>query len=171
MIESAQKPLAPRGEKYTTLYKRWTWMKQRCQNPRNKSYHNYGGRGIRVCREWQRYEAFRSWALSNGFAENMTLDRIDNDGDYSPENCRWTTLKVQNNNQRQTVRITYRGITRTLHEWADFLSMSASTLYYRYVRFGWDAEKALFTPNGHEGYNKKPRADVYKGTALEGGKQ
>lgn len=104
---------------------------------------DYGGRGISVCEEWSDFVAFRNWALKNGYQEGLTIDRIDNDGPYSPENCRWTTKKVQNNNQSTTTIIKVGDVEKPLHIWADFIGIPPEALRRR-LYDGWNVERALF---------------------------
>lgn len=86
----------------TRLYRIWKGMKSRCLYPSSTDYKWYGARGISVCREWEKFEPFAEWALSNGYSDDLTLDRIDNDGDYTPCNCRWATISEQNKNKRRS---------------------------------------------------------------------
>ena len=131
-------------------------MKQRCYNPKCKSYKDYGERGITVCDEWTNIEkvdgkttkgwlSFKKWALENGYSESLTIDRIDTNGDYSPQNCRWVTRKVQANNVRTNRFITYNGVTKTLSEWSDTLKIGYKVLESRLNRYGWSVERAFET--------------------------
>jgi hypothetical protein len=107
-------------------------MKQRCGNENNTNYHSYGERGIRVCDEWfDDYETFRDWALENGYSDELTLDRRNNNGIYSPDNCRWADRYTQMNNRRNTRYITYNGETHSVSEWARILNVRRPVLNYR----------------------------------------
>lgn len=123
-------------------------MKDRCYNPNFRDYKNYGGRGITICEEWQTPHswkggrAFRKWALENGYADNLTLDRIDVDKGYSPENCRWVSMKIQQNNKRNNRLITYNGKTQTIALWCEELKLPFSTVKNRLNR-GLPVEKVL----------------------------
>lgn len=127
------------------LYRIWQHMRRRCTTPTNQNYARYGGRGITICAEWDDYESFRDWAKANGYKPNLTLDRIDNDGPYSPDNCRWADRRVQAQN-RSTVRlVTYQGKEQTLPEWAEEYGLTANALRNR-LRHGWSMKRALATP-------------------------
>lgn len=129
----------------TRLYRVWSNMKTRCCNPRNANYARWGARGIKICAEWLNdFASFRDWALASGYADDLCLDRIDNDGDYSPGNCRWATPLVQANNTRQTRFITFRGETHSLHEWSRVLGIKVETLFYRLKRLS--VEEAFTLP-------------------------
>lgn len=135
------------GQTETRLYYIWTSMKARCTNPRCKSFKHYGGRGIRVCEEWaQSFEAFQAWALPNGYTDNLTIDRIDNDKGYDPDNCRWVDRTTQSRNRRNNRFLTYNGETRTIGEWAEIVGIRNEVIWHRVVTHGWDIEKALLTP-------------------------
>lgn len=131
------------GMSRTRLYGIWENIKTRCQNPKSDDYHRYGGRGITICPEWRdSFEAFRDWALANGYRDDLTIERIDTDGDYFPENCKWATMKEQSNNRRSNVPITYNGKTQTIAQWAAEIGITHMTLWKRLKR-GWPIEKAL----------------------------
>lgn len=134
----------------TRLYAIWDSMRQRCNNPHNKQYHNYGERGIKICSEWDDYQNFYDWAISTGYDESAlrgkyTLDRIDVNKNYCPENCRWADTKVQSVNKRNTVRLTYNNETHPLTEWSDIVGIAYQTLWRRYSK-GWSTEKILTKP-------------------------
>lgn len=126
-------------------YKVWKSMRQRCNYPKHKSYADYGGRGIRVCERWDSFVAFREDMGTK--PAGMTLERIDNSGDYEPSNCRWATLNEQARNRRSTKFIDAFGERRPLVEWAEKYAIRADTLAYR-LKHGWSAERALVTPVG-----------------------
>lgn len=128
------------------LYEIWKNMRRRCHDPTNKRAKFYIEKGVKICDEWLNdYSAFRKWAMANGYKENLTLDRIDNDGNYSPENCRWATAKIQANNQSRNHLLTYMGETLTMSEWADKLGISYGTINHR-VQRGWSMERIVKTP-------------------------
>lgn len=109
-------------------------MMDRCYRESNCNYAQYGGRGIKVCEEWHNIEAFERWAVENGYHKGLTIDRIDSDGDYEPNNCRWATMKEQTNNRRNTIRLEYNGEIHTISEWAEIIGVNRSTLNNRYWR-------------------------------------
>ena len=119
-------------------------MKQRCYNPNSPAYVNYGGRGIFICEEWLNDpQSFIDWSLAHGYTEWLTIDRIDVNGPYSPENCRWATMKVQGSNTRKTVRIEYEGKKLSLREWSVEKHIPLEVLRVRYNRFKNNPEKIL----------------------------
>ena len=119
----------------TRIYQCWLDMKHRCYLKTQKNYQNYGGRGIKVCDEWLEKENgslnFINWALENGYKDNLTLDRIDVNGNYCPKNCRWATIKQQANNTRTNNKITINRVTHNLIEWCKILKVCRNTYYYR----------------------------------------
>lgn len=132
----------------TKLYSVWGGMKSRCYDSKNREYNNYGGRGINVCEEWKKdFVSFYTWAINNGFRDDLTIDRIDNNKGYSPDNCRWITNREQQRNKRNTIYLTYGGIEKSLSEWSEVTGISRSTIKSR-MKLGWTVEEALETPVG-----------------------
>lgn len=132
------------GMTNTRLHRIWAAMKARCCNENIPAYKYYGGRGITICDEWKdSFEKFYAWAVKSGYRDNLSIDRIDNNKGYSPENCRWATNKEQSNNQRSTRLLTYDGETHSLAEWADITGINYRTLIYR-VNNNWDTGEALY---------------------------
>lgn len=125
----------------------WVSMRQRCYNPQNRAYGRYGRRGITVCDDWKdNFLSFYNWAISNGYAPGLSIDRIDNDRGYSPENCRWATSSEQARNRRSDHLITFQGKTRTMVEWAEEMKIPLKTLSLRIVRYNWPIWRALTEP-------------------------
>ena len=131
------------------LYGSWCGIKKRCYDINEECYKHYGGRGIKVCNEWLHdYPTFRMWALQSGYNKDAgrgecTLDRIDVDGDYCPENCRWVNMKEQSLNTHRNVQFEYNGETHSITEWADLYGIDRITFRNRLLRLGWTIEEAL----------------------------
>lgn len=129
------------------IYGIWAGMMQRCSNKKASGYKNYGGRGIKVCEEWkQSFFAFEGWAREHGYRDNLTIDRIDNNGNYEPENCRWATRKQQQNNRRSNIFVEVCGEQLTVAEAADKYGVERSKAYQR-IRLGWTGDQMVFGKN------------------------
>ena len=132
-------------------------MKRRCNNINDKDYKNYGGRNIKICNEWLiDYSNFYNWAMQNGYQGDLTIDRINNDGNYEPSNCRWVTMKKQLNNQRRNKKYTYKNKTQTLSQWCEEYGFNYTTLRERLKNMPF--EKAIIKPIDISKRNK-----LYKG--------
>ena len=130
---------------YEKLYRVWGRMKERCNNPHSNNYYLYGGRGISVCDAWRNdYAAFRSWAISHGYKQGLTIDRIDSNGNYEPSNCRWATSIEQQNNLRTNVNITYNNETHSIASWARITGIQEGTIRKRYKK-GLPLEQVFFS--------------------------
>lgn len=143
--------MARQGETHP-VYWVWRYMLQRCENPNNPAYKDYGGRGIKVCEEWHDPQVFIDWALTNGWQEGLSIDRIDNNGNYEPSNCRWTTQKEQARNKRNNRLITFNGKTQCLADWAEETGIKRQTLASRICNCHWSIERALTEPIGRHNY-------------------
>ena len=122
------------GLAQTRLYKIWLAMKARVTNPHRKGYKDYGGRGIKICESWLNFENFYQWALANGYDKNLSIDRINTNGDYCPDNCRWATMEVQQNNKRNNHMIDWEGGTYTLAQFSRQFHIPQSTVWGRLKR-------------------------------------
>ena len=145
------------GDRKSAMYEVWTQMIQRCENPKNKAYKNYGARGIRVCTEWHDYPVFLR-DMGPTYQHGLTIDRKDNDGNYEPSNCRWVTNKVNCRNQQRTIRVEWDGVPTALSDLAEQHGVRLLTAYSRYRLKGWSLRQSLgldAPPKQH----RKPIAD------------
>jgi hypothetical protein len=156
---------APR-KKQTRLYRIWCGMKSRCRNPKFPRYPDYGGRGIVICQEWNDYIAFREWALSSGYKENLCIERNNNNGNYCPDNCKWIPLAVQARNTRNNRHLTIFDETKTVVEWSeDVRCIVPHYILNSRLHKGWDAREAITTPVKKIA-KMKSRFITYKGQTL-----
>jgi hypothetical protein len=133
------------GDWKSKLYRVWIGMRNRCANRNNADFISYGGRGITVCEEWNNYKTFKLWALNNGYADKLTIDRKNNNGNYEPSNCRWATPLEQANNKRNNCVLTYNGKTQTIVQWTNETGIKCQTIKDRINKYNWSIEKALTT--------------------------
>lgn len=124
------------------MYEIWRGMRKRCNYPKNANYKWYGGKGIKVCSAWDDYKIFHDWALEAGYNENLTIERINRDGDYSPDNCKWITMSEQQRHKSSNHVISHNGETHCLTEWAEMLNIKPGTLWAR-IKKGWTVERAF----------------------------
>lgn len=136
------------GMSDTHIYFVWRSMLTRCESSQHPTYKNHGARGICVCEEWHEFSKFYDWALKTGYVDRvgLTLDRIDNDGDYEPSNCRWTDMRVQSNNRRTNSVVEINGRAQTRTQWAREFGINIMTVNSRINISGWDEIRALTTP-------------------------
>lgn len=127
----------------TRLYNEWQGIKGRCTDKNNKRYNDYGGRGITICSEWLVPDKFFEWAIKNGYNDNLTIDRIDNNGNYEPSNCRWVDNKTQSNNKRTNILINYNGRIQTLKQWCEEFDIDYRRSWNRHRR-GLSLDKVFF---------------------------
>ncbi len=143
--EVASGRLLKHGKTNTRLFHIFATMKQRCYNNNNTDYKNYGGRGIKICDDWlDNFASFYNWSMSNGYKENLTIDRIDNNKGYSPDNCRWVGVETQARNKRNNIQITYLGKTQPLKIWCQELNLPYRTIFNRYKYLHWQDPVTLF---------------------------
>lgn len=142
--------LTTHGKSNSNIYKIHSSMIARCYNPNNPNFYRYGGRGISVCDEWRNnFEAYYDWVIKNGYKKGLSVDRIDNNGDYEPSNCRIATQKEQSNNTSRNVLITINGETKTLSQWSEIYGVNASSVCHRIFKQGIAPLQALTIERGY----------------------
>ena len=134
------------GQRKTRLYRIWANMKSRCHNPKTSFYNSYGGKGVTVCPEWKNdFQVFHDWAISHGYSDDLSIDRIDVNGNYEPGNCRWVSTKAQAKNRSNNHIVIVDGVSKSLMEWCEIYSINYKTVRDRLKR-GWAVKLALETP-------------------------
>ena len=142
------------------LYNIWYNMKRRCYNKKNKDYKYYGERGIKICDEWlNNYQEFEKWSLNNGYKDDLTIDRIDNNGNYEPKNCKWLSIQEQQFNKRNTTYCELDGVVESLPKLCKKYNIDDEVVYHR-IKRGWNVKKALTTPTKKI---KTKKTYIYKG--------
>lgn len=146
------------GMSKSKLYYIWSDIKQRCYQKNNPAFKFYGGRGIKMCNEWfKSYERFMKWAEINGYHEGLTIERIDVNGDYCPDNCKWIQLSEQAQNRRSNILIDYNGESHCLSEWCNIYKVNYYLVYNRIHKNKWSFERAISEPAHVEKRNKKAK--------------
>jgi len=158
LIKDKNKQRATHRKSNIRLYNIWRNMKARCNNSKNPDYKNYGKRGIKVCDEWINFENFYNWAINNGYKEKLSIDRVDVNKNYQPNNCRWISLKKQSYNKRNSFFINIKGEEKCLAEWCEIYNVKYSTVYRRITRNKMSIEDAILKP-----IKIKYRNKLYKG--------
>ena len=135
------------GMSNTRLYKIWEAMKRRCNSPKAERYHRYGGRGIKYCKEWEQFLPFYQWALNSGYSNELSIDRIDVNGNYEPGNCRWVTMKEQQNNTSQNRIVKYKGETMSISKFSESIHRPYSAVYQELTKLHWSPDKCAKARN------------------------
>ena len=148
--ENGTKTLTKHGLRFTKPYRTLISMIERCENPNRPNYKYYGGRGIKVCKEWHSPTKFYDWAVKNGHKPGLSIERIDVNGDYCPENCRWATPKEQANNRRNTHYVIYNGQSYKLKDLCDILNLEYKLIVDRLYKKHWSLTRAINTPKRHK---------------------
>jgi len=142
------------GMSGTRLFNIWVNMRQRCMNPKSSSHKSYYDKGITICDEWMNFDNFKNWSFANGYREDLSIDRIDSNKCYCPENCRWADIVTQNNNTSRIHFLIYKGVKKSVRQWAIFTGINYHTLMSR-LNSGWSIEDAIEKPVLRKGENGK----------------
>lgn len=145
----SKEAITTHGMRYTKIYKTWEAMKRRCSNPNAERYKNYGGRGVRVCSEWIQFAGFYRWALQSEYREDLSIERIDVNGNYEPNNCTWIPVNLQCFNKTNSRKFECQGKLLTIAEWSSLTHIPYAALYQRIVKLKWTPERAIKESSFH----------------------